>query len=140
MGLIPSNMLSGGLRGWRAWSLPALIAAGCALTSPALAHHSAAMFDPNKTVTLSGAVKDYRWTNPHAMIEVLTVNDAGAQTVWSIECSTPNILVRKGWGAHSLKAGDRVSVQVHPLRDGGSAGLIMALTTPSGAVLKDHDY
>ena len=124
----------------RALSLSALAAVGCALASPALAHHSAAMFDPTKTVTLTGAVKDFRWANPHAMIEVMTVSDAGAQTVWSIECSTPNILVRKGWGAHSLKVGDQVSLQVHPMRDGGTAGLIMSLTTPSGVVLKDHDF
>ncbi len=112
---------------------------GLALTGPAFAHHSAGMFDQAKTVTINGAVKDFRWANPHAIVEVMS-NEGGAQKVWSIECSTPNILVRKGWSIHSLKAGDTVTVELHPMRDGGQAGLLMSMTTPGGAVLKDHDY
>jgi hypothetical protein len=117
----------------------ALILALGAGSGPAFAHHSGAMFDNAKTVTITGAVKDYRWSNPHTIIEVVS-NSSGAPVVWNIECSTPNILVRKGWGAHSLKPGDAVSMTVHPLRDGGPAALVMTLTTPGGAVLKDHDY
>ena len=66
--------------------------------------------------------------------------DGGVQKVWAVECSTPNILVRRGWSMHSLKPGDMVTVQAHPLRDGGQAGLVMTVTTASGEVLKDHDY
>jgi hypothetical protein len=117
----------------------ALILALGAGSAPAFAHHSGAMFDNAKTITITGAVKDYRWSNPHTIIEVVS-NATGAPVVWNIECSTPNILVRKGWGAHSLKPGDAVSLTAHPMRDGGPAALVMALTTPSGAVLKDHDY
>ncbi len=114
------------------------LAAGAA--APAFAHHSGAMFDGAKTVTITGSVKDYHWSNPHTIIEMMATNAAGAQVVWNIECSTPNILVRKGWGAHSLKPGDQVTMTAHPMRDGGPAVLVMALTTPSGVVLKDHDY
>ena len=117
----------------------ALILALGAGSAPAFSHHSGAMFDNAKTVTITGAVKDYRWSNPHTIIEVVS-NASGMPVVWNIECSTPNILVRKGWGAHSLKPGDAVSMTVHPLRDGGPAALVMTLTTPAGAVLKDHDY
>ena len=109
------------------------------LAAPAWAHHSAAMFDQGKTMTITGAVKDFKWLNPHASIEVVSM-EGGTQKVWAIECSTPNILVRRGWSIHSLKAGDMVTVQAHPMRDGGQAGLAMTVTTPSGAVLKDHDY
>lgn len=122
------------------FAAPLAMALALGTAAPAFAHHSGAMFDAGKTVTITGAVKEYHWTNPHALIEVITTNAAGAQVVWNIECSTPNILVRKGWGAHSLKPGDQVSLTAHPLRDGGPAALVMALTTPSGAVLKDHDY
>ena len=109
------------------------------LAAPAWAHHSAAMFDQGKTLTITGAVKDFKWLNPHASIEVVSM-EGGTQKVWAIECSTPNILVRRGWSIHSLKPGDMVTVQAHPMRDGGQAGLAMTVTTPSGAVLKDHDY
>jgi hypothetical protein len=111
-----------------------------ALSAPAYAHHSAAMFDPAKTVTISGAIKDYRWSNPHTIIEVAAMGDKNVEQVWSFEGSTPNILVRKGWSIHSFKPGDSVTVQAHPMRDGGQAGLVMSITNGSGAVLKDHDY
>ena len=110
-----------------------------AAAAPAQAHHSAAMFDQAKTVTITGAVKEFKWLNPHASIEVISM-EGGVQKVWAVECSTPNILVRRGWSIHSLKPGDMVTVQAHPLRDGGQAGLVMTVTTASGEVLKDHDY
>jgi hypothetical protein len=116
-----------------------LAAAAAALAAPAFAHHSAAMFDNGKTVTITGAVKAFKWVNPHASIEVVSM-EGGTQKVWAIECSTPNILVRRGWSIHSLKPGDMVTLQAHPMRDGGQAALAMTVTTPGGAVLKDHDY
>jgi hypothetical protein len=111
-----------------------------ALAAPAQAHHSGAMFDNAKTLTIVGAVKDFKWMNPHAYIEVVSVQAGGAQTVWSIECSTPNILVRRGWGMHSLKPGDMITLKVHPLRDGGPAAFLLNATLAGGEVLKDHDY
>jgi hypothetical protein len=115
------------------------LAGAAAFAAPALAHHSAAMFDQGKTVSITGAVKDFKWINPHASIEVISM-EGGVQKVWAVECSTPNILVRRGWSIHSLKPGDMVTVTAHPLRDGGQAGLVMTVTTASGEVLKDHDY
>ena len=120
--------------------LAAATLAGLLVSAPAYAHHSAAMFDQAKTVTLTGAVKEYRWANPHAMIEMISMDDKGAQVTWNIECSTPNILVRKGWSVNSFKPGDTIKVTGHPMRDGGSAALMMTVTTASGAQLKDHDY
>lgn len=114
--------------------------AALAAAAPASAHHSAAMFDHAKTVTLSGTIKEFRWLNPHASIEMLVANPQGAMEQWSIECSTPNILIRKGWSMKSFAPGDKVSLTMHPMKDGGRAGLVMAVNTAGGAVLKDHDY
>jgi hypothetical protein len=123
----------------RVWPAAALLA-GLLASVPAYAHHSAAMFDAAKTVTLTGAVKEYRWANPHAIISLLAVDEKGAQVVWNVECSTPNILVRKGWSVSSFKIGDTVTIQAHPMRDGGQAALLMTVSTPGGMTLKDHDY
>jgi hypothetical protein len=109
-------------------------------SAPAFAHHSGAMFDNTKTITLTGAVKDYKWLNPHGSIEMITMEPGGVEKLWAIELSTPNILVRKGWSAHSLKPGDKITLTARPMRDGGPAGMVLAVTTPTGAVLKDHDY
>lgn len=103
---------------------------------PALARHSGAMFDATKTMTLSGVVKEYRWQNPHGSVDIMGPDAA----LWSIELSTPNILVRKGWSIKSFQPGDKVSVVLHPMKDGGKAGMMMNITNAKGAVLKDHDY
>ncbi len=44
---------------------------------PAMAHHSFAMFDSAKTITLTGAVKQFEWVNPHSWIHIMVVNAAG---------------------------------------------------------------
>jgi hypothetical protein len=109
------------------------VAAGALITAPdgALAHHSFAMFDQSRQVTVSGLVKDFEWTNPHAFIEL---QDAQGQ-VWGVELNSPNNLVREGWKRTILKPGDKVSVTLNPLRDGRPGGLFNSVTLPDGHVL-----
>jgi hypothetical protein len=94
-----------------------------ALAAPAAqAHHSYAMFDRAKTVTLNGTIRQFQWTNPHSWIQLTTPNDAGGTDEWSIEMGSPFELLRVGWTAATVKAGDKVSIQVHPVKDGSKGG------------------
>jgi uncharacterized protein DUF6152 len=97
----------------------------------AWAHHSFAMFDQNRQVSIAGTVRDFQWTNPHAYIEL----EAGDGKLWSVELNSPNNLVRQGWKRTALKPGDKVTVVLNPLRDGKTGGLFNAVTLPSGQVL-----
>jgi hypothetical protein len=117
----------------------ALIAAAVALTgaSESMAHHSFAMFDQSKQVTLKGTVKEFQWTNPHAWIEVMVTNAQGGAEVWGVELNSPNNLIRQGWKRTALKAGDKVTVVINPLKDGSKGGLFNAVTLPDGKVLGD---
>jgi hypothetical protein len=101
---------------------------------PALAHHSFAMFDQKKAMTLEGTVVQFQWTNPHAFIELEVPNGGRAQR-WSIELNSPNNLTRQGWRRSSLKPGEKVSVRVAPLRNGHPGGLFLDLTKADGTVL-----
>ena len=101
---------------------PLLGAALMAAAAPALAHHSFAMFDMTRTVTLDGVVKDFQWTNPHVILWIETTPAHGAPEVWSAELTSPGNLTRGGWTKRSLKPGDKVAVELHPLRDGGKGG------------------
>ena len=113
----------------------AAVAAGLALASvPALAHHSFAMFDQKKIVTLEGTVHQFQWTNPHAFIE-LDVPSRDRTQRWSIELNSPNNLTRQGWRRTSLRAGERISVRVAPLRNGHPGGLFLDLKKADGRVL-----
>ena len=102
-----------------------------ALAGPALAHHSFAMFDQTRQVTVNGTVKEFQWTNPHAFIEVI---DASGK-LWSVELNSPNNLIRQGWKRTAMKPGDKVSVIINPLRDGTAGGLFDAVTLPDGDIL-----
>jgi hypothetical protein len=104
------------------------------VAGPAAAHHSFAMYDSTKLVTITGTVKDFQWTNPHAILWVYSAPDKnGATELWSFELSTsPGPLSRLGWTKHSINPGDKVAVDINPLRDdqhGGSLKKVTLLAT-----------
>ena len=103
----------------------------------ALAHHSFAMFDLGKQVSLSGVVKEFEWTNPHAWIEITVPGESGPDVLWSVQMNSPNNLTRQGWKRTTLKAGDRVTIVVNPMRDGRKAGLFYKLTKADGETITD---
>jgi len=93
--------------------------------TPVLAHHSFAMYQRDKTVTLSGTVKEYVWTSPHVMIQVLADSAKnGPVTTWQIEGSSPTVLARGGWTSTVMRPGDRISLGIHPRKDGAAGGLL----------------
>ena len=105
-----------------------------AVAMPAAAHHSFAMFDQKKVMTLAGTVHEFQWTNPHSFIE-LDVAKGGKVQRWAIELNSPNNLTRQGWRRTSLKAGEKISVRIAPLRDGHPGGLFLDLRKADGKVL-----
>ena len=117
-------------------ALAALLACGALLAATsAAAHHSAAMFDASKQVTLAGAVKEFQWMSPHCWIQLLVPDPAHPGDVpveWGIEMDNPLGLSRHGWKPGSLKAGDRIVVVAHPLRDGSHGGQAVSVTTADG--------
>ena len=108
--------------------------ASLVIAVPALAHHSFAMFDQRKIMTLEGTVTEFQWTNPHAFVE-MDVTASGATTHWSIELNSPNNLKRQGWTRTVVRRGDHVSLRMNPLRDGTHGGLFLDVRLPDGRVL-----
>jgi len=109
----------------------ALLGTGLLAAGAAGAHHSAAMFDATKEITLNGTVKEFQWMSPHCWIQLLVTDDAhpGAAPVeWGIEMDNPMGLSRHGWKPGSLKAGDKVVVVAHPLRDGTSGAQVVSVS------------
>lgn len=118
------------------------IAAALLCTLPvgvAQAHHSFAMFDQSKKLSLTGTVKEFQWTNPHAWIELMVPGANGKEERWSIELNSPNNLARQGFKRTSMKPGDKVTVVLRPLRDGKHGGLYQQATLADGTVLKEPD-
>jgi hypothetical protein len=111
-------------------ALPPL--AAVLIAAPALAHHSFAMFDNTRSVTLHGKVTAYQWTNPHSYLEVDAEDGNGGTKHYTMEMTSPNMLHRGGWSSRTVKAGDVVTAVMSPLRDGQAGGLLLELTLPNG--------
>jgi hypothetical protein len=107
---------------------------------PTVAHHSFAMFDRDKQVTLTGTILQFQWTNPHSWIAIDVPNENGGSDKWSIECNSPNNLARQGWKSTSLKPGDKATIIIHPLRSGEKGGSFVSVTLPDGSVLAEPAY
>jgi hypothetical protein len=107
----------------------ALMGAGA---TPALAHHSFAMFDRDHPTPISGVVKDFQWTNPHVWIQVMVPDAKGVDQEWGIECTSVNFMRRQGWSHDSLRPGDKVRMLVFPLKDGSHGGQFNKLIELNG--------
>jgi len=111
----------------------ALTSALCAMV-PALAHHSFATFDMSKEVKLTGTVREFRWQNPHVWI-YLKVQDGAKDQEWEIEGGSLLGLKREGWTKDSYKPGDKVTITIHPTRDGSHGGSYIQGVTSDGKTL-----
>ena len=109
-----------------------LAAGALSIAAPAFAHHSFAMFDRDKDVTMSGTVTEFEWTNPHVWIHMSVPDQAGKAVVWSFEMQAIQTDMALGWRSDSVKAGDKVSIEFHPLKDGSRGGQLVSATLANG--------
>ena len=114
----------------------ALLLAGLPREAPA--HHSFAMFDRERSIVISGVIREFQWTNPHTWIQVTVTDATGKQTEWSLEGGSPGILSRNGWKRGSLQAGDTVTIEIYPLKSGEPGGSFIEVTKSDGSKLYYH--
>ena len=100
-------------------ALAACLALASAVPMAAAAHHSFAVyFDPARDVTITGKVTSFRFTNPHGLVVVEVTDGQGRVTEWRAETNAPVVLQRRGWTRTSIKAGETVTIEGWPARDG----------------------
>jgi hypothetical protein len=99
---------------------------------PAAAHHSFAVFDHTRTLTIRGTVTKFQWTNPHGFLEVDVPQADGTVKHYSIELTSINMMQRVGWRSNMIKAGDKVTAIVAPLLNGDPVGLGLEVTLADG--------
>lgn len=115
--------------------MPAILTSVVLVTPPVSAHHSTSGYDYTKSVTLTGTVSKFLWTNPHMFIEVMAPK-GGKVVLWNIECGTPNINARQGWKATDLKPGDKVTMEIAPMRTGVAGGTLKWVQLADGRKLR----
>ena len=115
-----------------------LAAAGMPMApSPLFAHHNQANFNRNVVTTVTGTVKEYHWMNPHSMLILVTRDEKGEFTDWSIELAPPNSLQRdNGWSRTTFKAGDQITVDGNAYKDGRKIMRPLKFVMPDGREVK----
>lgn len=100
------------------------------------AHHAfAAEYDENKVVTVLGTVTSFKWTNPHAWLDVEGKDDSGQRTVWKFEMGSPNGMRKRGWKQTELKKGDPVTVDGYRSKKTAHVANARNVTVPDGRKL-----
>jgi hypothetical protein len=114
-----------------------LVVAVVAIPTAAAAHHSYAMFDQTRTLTLRGTVHALEWTNPHIWVWVDVKDATGASTAYGFESNAPSELARFfGWSKRSLTVGEAVTVEYAPLKSGRNGGALRTITCADGRLLR----
>ena len=110
-----------------------------AIALPVAAHHSRAIYDQQRVVTLEGVVTRYEWTNPHVYLYVETEGDSGDPVVWAFESNVTTIMRRRGWSKDTFAPGDRVKVQGNPARDATRNMALTVSVTKGSSTYFDND-
>jgi len=107
-------------------------------TQPAIAHHSYAMFDATRTLKVTGTIAKLEWRNPHTYVWLYVPNSGSASgfDVYAFENASPTFLVDRGWSKTSFVAGDKVTIEYWPLKDGRTGGHFVSATYADGRVLR----
>jgi hypothetical protein len=112
----------------------ALLCVGVAVAAarPILAHHSAAMFEEKKTITVEGIVKEFQYTNPHSWLLVDVTGKDGKVTTWGFEAEGPSTLQRAGIRPSEFPPGTKLTITGLPMKDGRPAAIWVEATRADG--------
>ncbi len=110
-------------------------ALACSLSGAAFAHHSYSMFDRDKTATITGTVWTWEMVNPHSFLWIVVTKPDGSTEKWGMEGAGVAMLQRAGVTRSAVKTGDKVTVDLHPLRDGRTGGQLVRVVLANGKVL-----
>lgn len=115
------------------------LAIALGITTPAMAHHSFAMFDTSRHVMVEGTVENWAFNNPHTWLFINVKNEAGENIRWGFEGSAPVGQIARGITGETFKNGDAVRVVMCPLRDGRNGGHMAFVKLNDGSVVTPND-
>lgn len=107
-----------------------------ALSVPASGHHSLAAYDTDTEISVTATVTEFEWANPHCWLHIMVEGEDGTARLWTLESNSVGQMIRAGWTADSVKAGDEVTIDLNPLRDGTRGGRLNTVHFSDGRVLR----
>jgi hypothetical protein len=106
--------------------------------APAAAHHALIMFSPDKELVLTGTVKEFRYQNPHVVVQVL-VPGSTENVEWTVLTEAPSELEEAGINRNSLQPGEQVTMRVRPAKSGVRSGWLLDIRKQDGTILRVDD-
>jgi hypothetical protein len=107
-----------------------------ALSGTAIAHHGSAEYQTERNVTITGTVKEWRWSNPHTWVFLTVRSASGALEQWDGEGPPLTWAAQRGWSSATLRAGEEVSLVMYPSKRAARAGLIKQVRRANGDLLE----
>lgn len=104
-------------------TLLTLTACVLAATVSVRAHHSAAMFEEKRTITVEGVVTKFEYTNPHSWLWVNVTGADGKVVTWGFEAEGPSTLQRAGIRPSEFPVGTKLTLTGRPMKDGRPAAI-----------------
>ena len=99
------------------------------------AHHSNSAYKVEQVMTITGIVKEWKWSNPHTWLYLIVDDQKEGKVEWAVEGRAPGVLGRIGWDRTILKPGEKVTVHMSPAKDGSKVGIIARVTKEDGTIL-----
>ena len=106
------------------------------IAAPAFSHHSTSMYDMNHPVTVTGVVKRFEWTNPHAFIFLEVKDEKGTVVEWEVEMMSLNHLRGFGWNSKTVKVGDVISATGGAAKNGSPSMISSYMKLADGRMMK----
>jgi len=101
------------------------------------AHHSAAAYDVETTVEVTGIVKTFRWKNPHTLVTLIVTGEDGTDVEWNFEGNGASNLVAAGWKRSMLKVGESATIIANPMKNGNAGGRLQGIALADGTIVGD---
>ena len=108
-----------------------------ALSGHARAHHSfAAEFSYDESGTITGAVVEVLFVNPHARYFIAIKDENGKEILWDAQTRSPNALAAAGWSKDTIRVGEQITIEGNLGRDHTRKIWIREVRLPSGEVIR----
>jgi hypothetical protein len=120
----------------KGWTALLAGAAALSISAPAVAHHSHAMFDHEKLLTVTGTVMNFAYVNPHGELNVAVEGKKGELVKYWFEMSNLTQMVGRGIRMNTFKPGDKITVHYHPLKDRRVGGSYTSIVAADGHVFE----
>ena len=113
--------------------LPHVLALVCVASLHA--HHGSADYHVDREVTVTGTVREWKFSNPHTWVYLTVTRPGGGVEEWDGEGPPLQWASARGWSSATLRIGEKVRLVMYPSRREPHSGLVKRIERDGGETL-----